>query len=231
MSRHVAPLLLLAIACATPDDAEDTDIVREDTDALSADSDTDVPVEPVVYDPWPFVGAVVSFDPGEHAGFGQDRFPDIVLGSPEAPGAGGSLDVLSLGDAGEIVVAFDGLDVVDGPGVDLIVFENPFPGWLETGVVGVSEDGETWTEWPCDSDDAEGGFPGCAGVAFVHVSATNGVDATDHAAAGGDGFDLSAIGATRARYVRIRDSGANSYDGVSGGFDLDAVAVVHGEAP
>ncbi|RYZ33379.1 MAG: cell surface protein, partial [Myxococcaceae bacterium] len=43
-----------------------------------------------------------------------------------------------------------------------------------------------------------------------------------------DGFDLAAVGLTRARFVRIRDSGANGYAGTSGGFDLDAVAVVNG---
>jgi hypothetical protein len=111
--------------------------------------------------------------------------------------------------------------------VDLLVFENPFSGFAETGVVGVSEDGETWTEWPCDTTDAARGYPGCAGVAIVYASSTNGVDATDPEAAGGDRFDLADIGVARARYVRIRDSGANGYAGVSGGFDLDAVALVN----
>jgi hypothetical protein len=46
--------------------------------------------------------------------------------------------------------------------------------------------------------------------------------------AGGDGFDLATIGVSRARFVRIRDSGANSYSGTSGGFDLDALSVVNG---
>ena len=62
------------------------------------------------------------------------------------------------------------------------------------------------------------------------TTAFDGVDATDPAAAGGDAYDLAEIGRASARYVRIRDSGANSYDGVSGGFDLDAVAVVNGVA-
>ena len=155
------------------------------------------------------------------------RFPDVVYGPPDAPGGGGSsVDVLSLGEAGEIVVTFRDLDLVDGPGVDLIVFENPFTGWAETGVVGVSEDGETWTEWPCDPLDEAGGYPGCAGVALVYASADNGVDARDPAVAGGDTFDLAELGVSRARYVRVRDSGANLYDGVSGGFDLDAIVLV-----
>jgi hypothetical protein len=47
-------------------------------------------------------------------------------------------------------------------------------------------------------------------------------------AAGGDAFDLADIGLQRARFVRIRDSGENPYEGTAGGFDLDALAVVNG---
>lgn len=243
--------LLLLVACGgAPDGATDAGDTSKDSgaggDTDTADSDTggdtDTAVDTdtaetddtgsarVVYDPWPFVDAVVSYLPGEAAGFGQDGFPDIVYGPPESPGnGGGSLDVLSLGREGAIVVSFRELDVVDGPGPDLLVFENPFTGFYETGIVGVSEDGETWTEWPCDTTDADGGYPGCAGVALVYASSTNGIDATDPDAAGGDRFDLADIGVARARYVRLRDSGGNSYAGTSGGFDLDAVAIVNGE--
>lgn len=179
--------------------------------------------------PDPFADAVVSFTPGEAAGFGEEGLPDIVLGGPEGSG-GGSLDVLSLGREGEIVLEFTDIGLVDGEGPDLLVFENPFPGWIETGVVAVSEDGETWHEWTCADEDEVGGFPGCAGVTPVLANSDNGIDATDPAAAGGDAFDLADLGVERARYVRIRDTGSNSYEGTSGGFDLDAVAVVHGEA-
>jgi hypothetical protein len=55
------------------------------------------------------------------------------------------------------------------------------------------------------------------------------VDPTDPAVAGGDAFDLAEVGLPRARFVRIRDGGTSDYAGVSGGFDLDAVAVVNGE--
>ena len=190
--------------------------------------DTGAPA--VVYDPWPFADAVLSYSPGPAAGYGQDRFPDVVFGPPEAPGdGGGSLDVLSLGEGGEIVLELRALDLVDGPGPDLLIFENPFTGWAETGVVGVSLDGIEWVEWPCAAEDPAGLFPGCAGVAIVYSNSENGVDATDPEVAGGDAFDLGALGLSRARYVRIRDSGANSYEGLSGGFDLDAIAAVHAE--
>ena len=43
--------------------------------------------------------------------------------------------------------------------------------------------------------------------------------------AGGDAFDLADLGLESANFVRIVDSGAN----ILGGFDLDAVVIVHGE--
>lgn len=177
--------------------------------------------------PNPFAASIVRFSPGEGAGFGQDQLPDVVLGSPEGGGKVGSLDVLSLGREGVIELGFDGIELVDGEGPDLLVFENPFPGWYETGVVAVSEDGKTWWEWPCVASDADGMYPGCAGVGLVWATSDNGVDATDPAVAGGDAFDLADLGLARARFVRVRDSGVNSYDGVAGGFDLDAIAAVH----
>ena len=182
----------------------------------------------------PFADRIVSFTPGTAAGFGQAQLPDIVLGAPQGTGSGsGSLHVLSLGLNGVIVLEFTDIAVTNGPGVDLLVFENAFlkPGGLpfaETGVVAVSDDGVTWSEFPCASSNAAGNFPGCAGVTPVYSNTSNGISPTDPAVAGGDGFDLATVGLTRARFVRIRDSGANGYAGTSGGFDLDAVAVVNG---
>jgi hypothetical protein len=197
-------LALLFAGCASPDDSN----------ATTGD---------------PFADSVVSFEPGKGAGFGQDELPDVVLGSPEGTTAGTpSLDVLSLGDEGVIVLGLDDLALADGEGIDLLVFENPMEAWMETGVVGVSEDGKVWTEWPCDPADDDGGFPGCAGVGIVYAG-PDGEDPTDPSVAGGDAFDLADIGVAHARYVRIRDSGRNTYDGEAGGFDLDAIAVVHGE--
>ncbi|SEU14742.1 cell surface protein [Stigmatella erecta] len=177
----------------------------------------------------PFADRVVSFQPGANAGFGQDLYPGVVLGPPRGEGSSaGSLDVLSLGRQGVIVLEFTDLAVVDGPGVDLIVFENAFTRFPETGVVAVSDDGATWSEFPCDATNRPGGFPGCAGVKPVFSHPDNGISPTDPSVAGGDGFDLATLGVSRARFVRIRDSGANGYSGTSGGFDLDAVAVVNG---
>lgn len=177
----------------------------------------------------PFADRVVSFTPGTGAGFGQLSLPGVVLGPPQGGGAGaGSLDVLSLGYGGEIVLELTDLALVDGPGVDLLVFENPFGSFTETGVVAVSDDGATWHEFPCAASDRAGGFPGCAGVKPVYANPEMGISATDPAVAGGDAFDLATLGVSRARFVRIRDSGANGYGGTAGGFDLDAIAVVNG---
>ncbi len=179
-----------------------------------------------------FADRVVSFTPGMGAGFGQSKLPGVVLGPPQGGGDGlGSYDVVSLGNGGEIILALDDLWLTDGPGVDLLVFENAFVGYPETGVVAVSADGVMWHEWPCAADDADGGFPGCAGVRPVYASSESGISATDPAVSGGDGFDLLALGVTTARFVRIRDTGENSYGPPGGGFDLDAIAVVHAIRP
>ena len=92
--------------------------------------------------------AFVSWWPAA-AGVGSDCFPDRVVvyavGSISAPPAfnswqpgivfgppgnatptTGSLDVLSLGHGGSITLAFTDNEIVDGPGPDFIVFENPF---------------------------------------------------------------------------------------------------------
>ena len=69
---------------------------------------------------------------------------------------------------------------------------------------------------------------GCAGTHPVFAAPDNHLDAADPTVAGGDGFDLHELGLTQARFVRIRDSGLNKYAPPGGGFDLDAIAVVHG---
>jgi len=177
-----------------------------------------------------FVDSVVSFAPGTYAGFGQSMMPCIVEGPPLGGGSeAGSLDVVSLGYEGTIVVSFDDVEVVDGPGVDLIVFENPFPGWIEPGFVGVSDDGVTWTEWPCEPQNVDGGYPYCAGVHSVLSNPDNGISPFDPAVSGGDVFDLADIGVTKAHFVRVRDSGFSHYGGIAGGFDLDAMAAVNSE--
>ena len=186
--------------------------------------------------PTRFISCVLSYEPGPGAGFGQAKFPEIVYGPPIGGGtANGSQDVLTLGGGGEIAFGFGGNAIVDGPGADFIVFENPFDiagdptdPYAEPGVVSVSEDGVTWVDFPCAKDTYP--YTGCAGWHPVISNLANGISPFDAATAGGDPFDLADVGLTRARYVRIRDV---SFKGASPteGFDLDAAAIVHAETP
>ena len=84
----------------------------------------------------------------------------------------------------------------------------------------------TWHTWSCAASDVQGGYPGCAGVNPVESHPDNCIDARDPNVAGGDVFDLADLGLERARFVRIQDAAVSG----PGGFDLDAVSVVNGEA-
>lgn len=184
-----------------------------------------------------FVTEVVSFEPGACAGFNADAMPGVVYGAPRGAGSNmGSTDVVALGTGGSIVLGFAPLSIVDGEGVDFLVFENVFfaagnPNrpFRELAEVSVSEDGETWHTFPCTPDV---GAAQCAGATPVYSAPTNGIAPNDPSVAGGDGFDLHALGVRRARYVRIRDlSDQACNDGApnTNGFDLDAIAIVHGD--
>lgn len=175
----------------------------------------------------PFADKVVSYELGEGSGFGQEAIEEHVLGAPHGGGNAGSLHVVSLGRGGHIILEFTDQLAQDGPGPDLLIFENPFTNWYETGIVAVSQDGEEWAEWSCDAQNDEGMFPGCAGVELVWTHPDNQLEPTDLNEAGGDPFDLATLGLDWVRFVRITDSGLNTYDGETGGFDLDAIAVIN----
>jgi hypothetical protein len=186
----------------------------------------------------PYAQSVESFDPGAAAGFGADKLPDVVLGPPSGKGTmGGSLDVLSLGAGGEIVLGFGERVIADGPGADFVVFENPFwPGddaskvFAELGEVSVSEDAQTWLVFPCDTTgDSSGNFPGCAGVTPTLEYDASLLVPLDPSQAGGDAFDLADLGLASARYVRILDLETLAPAGNTSGFDLDAIGVVDHE--
>jgi hypothetical protein len=176
---------------------------------------------------------VVSYTKGDKGGYNEAKLPGVVLGPPRGGGCcAGSLDVLSLGDGGEIVLGFD-VTIVDAPGVDFVVFENPFePSGDPTGVVAepaevsVSEDGVTWTPFPCTAKAYP--YGACAGWHPVYATLESPVDARAPEKAGGDAYDLSTIGVTRARFIRIRDIN-RKYPAAAptAGFDLDGVAVLH----
>jgi len=201
-----------------------------------------------------FVTGVVSFSPTDCAGFGAASMPGIVMGPPVGGGTThGSTDVVSLGSGGSIVLSFAPNAIVDGPGADFIVFENPF--WIgggstnvyaEPGEVSVSDDGTTWQTFPCtptvDPQAADGTgtappYGACAGWHVVYSNPQNGISPLDPSVAGGDTFDLHDLGVTHARYVRIVDKTSESCPAAgaskptTNGFDLDAVAIVHAETP
>ncbi len=182
-----------------------------------------------------FASSVASVSYGSGQSVGRDRMPGVVLGPPQGAGAGeGSLDVVSLGNGGSIVLAFD-RPIVDGPGTDFVVFENPFfiggtdRLFAELATVSVSDDGAHWHDYPCtvEPDRAPGkpAYGRCAGWHPVYQHGGEGP--VDPATAGGDPFDLADAGLPAARFVRITDRPdlASAYDGV---FDLDAVGIVHG---
>jgi hypothetical protein len=182
----------------------------------------------------PFVDRIVSFEPGEGAGFGQDKLPEIVLGAPRGHGKLEPSDhVLSLGKGGKITLEFVDNEVFDEEGPDFIIFENAFlvapgddpgKGFFELAKVEVSADGKEWKAFAFDTISRKG----CAGWHPVLANPDeNDIDPTDPQKAGGDAFDLKDVGLAMIRFVRITDlentSGANG----TMGFDLDAVAAVH----
>jgi hypothetical protein len=192
-----------------------------------------------------FVTKVVSYTPGSCAGFGQSAMPSIVVGPPIGGGTTqGSTDVVSLGGGGEIVVSFEPNAIVDGPGVDLIVFENPF--WIggnpnhiydEPGEVSVSDDGVSWVPFPCTTpQSAPPPYGQCGGWHVIDSNPDNGINPLDPSVAGGDPYDLADIGVKHARYVRVRDMTQETCPTagpkpITNGFDLDAMGIVNAEMP
>jgi hypothetical protein len=221
MTRAVAVLGLLALpgmGCGGGDDGTDPPVAAEEL---------------------PYASELVSLELGAEAGFGQDKLPKVVLGPPQGKGVeGGSLDVLSLGKGGSIQLGFGSRAIVDVEGPDFVVFENAF--WpsgdasavfAEVGSVSVSEDGETFLEFPCDAEgDGAGRFPGCAGWSPTLVYDPKSVIPLDPSVSGGDAFDLADVGLASARFVRVTDR-SNAGAMPTAGFDLDAIGVVRLEQP
>lgn len=114
-----------------------------------------------------FADRVVSFNvmftPPE-SGLRVPELPGIVLGPPgDSLPVSGSTSTVSLGHNGWILLEFTDNLIVDGPGPDLIVFENAFfksfvptdPNqaysvFAEPGAVAVSDDGVMFHQFPYD---------------------------------------------------------------------------------
>jgi len=115
--------------------------------------------------------------------------------------------------------------IVDGPGPDFTVFENPFfvggdsnSVYREAGIVSVSRDGVNFTEFPFQGAPLWHNLAGC--------TPTLGGDPLDPRVSGGDKFDLAEIGIDSVHYVKIVDAAGRVADN-GPSFDLDAIAALH----
>jgi len=141
--------------------------------------------------------------------------------------------ILSIGIGGEIIVGFKDFFIVDGDGIDFVIFENAFFNpinegiFAEPAVVSVSLDGINYTEFPFDSAT----LVGLAGITPTIGS----VEPAKYPACGGDGFDISTIGMDKVKFIKIKDKSDLIYTlnednkfynpkVLISGFDLDAVA-------
>jgi len=174
---------------------------------------------------------VSQYTPGTEC-LPQWRDPSKSLGKA----VGDVFHVTTLGNGGSITLTFDGA-IVDGPGADFAVFENGVGNtFLEFAYVEVSADGVNFLRMPN------------ASLTASPVPAFGGVDPTNVQGLGskyrqgfGEPYDLASVGLARATHVRLLDViGDGSYldsDGrviydphltvQSGGFDLDAIGVIH----
>lgn len=169
--------------------------------------------------------------------------------SASAFGKAGTTGVVSLGDGGMAVLQFAG-PIQNAPGPDLAVFENSFDdSFLELAFVEVSSDGGTWFRFPAvsntDATTQTGSF-GLTDPTKIHNLAGK------YRANYGTPFDLSDIpdnlllnkqAITHVRIIDVvgciqdqyctRDMNNNKVNDPwptafgSGGFDLDAVGVIH----
>ena len=163
--------------------------------------------------------------------------PEGVFGAP-----GGIFGVVSLGydpnlaesQGGMLTIGFGREDaplcVRDGPGADLIIYENAFP-YAYEGIEGtynevlsveVSEDGQIWHRFP---PEIQPGLPLIEPARYTNLA---GVTPTGE---GGDGFDLAELPAAGlACQVRLRDGGTlyedfgnSQTDLYFSGADIDSV--------
>lgn len=246
---RASPALVLALGCSTNDVGEtapegtggmktsgdgDGDGMGGEIDGVGGAMDEPDQPPPVPECPESTQGyatEVISHEFGDGQDFGQDDFPDPILGGPQGKGCcAGSLDVVSLGDGGRVVLGFGDRTIVDGEGPDFIVFENAFwPGGdesapvVELGQVSVSIDGETWVDFLCEPGESPP-YGDCAGWRPVHANVLDpGTDPFDPEVSGGAPYDLSDVGLSEASFVRVTDVAGDEVV-----FDLDAVSVVNG---
>jgi len=182
-----------------------------------------------------------------HTFFGN---ADVALGAP-----GEAMDVVSLGDGGSAMLGFDS-PIANGEGPDFAVFENGFPAqtapygdYLELAFVEVSTDGQHFVRFPSVSMTQDSiqidGF-GQLDPEKIHNLAGKYVvdygtpfDLADLADSSGINTDsinfvriVDVVGDLHDRFARYDSQGHKINDPWpspywSGGFDLDAVGVIH----
>lgn len=186
------------------------------------------------------IDTVVSFKAGDGQNSGQsaEYFPMNIFGIPsrypnDKIPESSPTEVLSLGLGGEIIVSFKNYSIIDGEGVDFVIFENVFTNpinkklFVEPAIVSVSQDGINFTEFPYDFKTLEG----CAGL--TPTFGEN--NPFDYPSGGGDGFDLADIGLSEIKFIKIKDITVKLlkdldhfyYDPIISGFDLDAVVGIN----
>ncbi len=136
----------------------------------------------------------------------------------------GGTDVYSIGASTDrwLILRLAGHSVLNGPGPDLVVFENAFSYgdygvFMDPTVVQVSRDGLTWVTFPFDYTAADetvysadpddwSGFAGLTPV-LLNQDTTPDADPFDLATAGGDRFDLDDLPENDPDAVAIRNYG------------------------
>ncbi len=190
----------------TPSDSSDS------ADPATGETGTPPPADPL--STW--ADEVVSAPGQSDAPFGDPAL--AVNGARGAGSFAGGVDVYALGandDDATLVVRWSGRRLVDGPGTDLVVFENAFdvaPGvrFMDPAVVEVSADGTHFVAFAHSYEAAEASewsadpsvWVGFAGVTPVLLHESDlVVDPFDPIVAGGDGFDLADLDPVAAAEV------------------------------
>ena len=187
-------LLSLVLGCPTADDPVDDDDSGDDDDAIPC--------------AWALESTCADVVVDAAGGAGPTGDPNNAVNGVRGGGqTGGGTDVYSLnyGEGASLTVRWSGRRVLNGPGLDVVVFENAFEYgsqgaiFMDLAIVEVSTDGNEWVAFPHDyiADDEEvysddpsawSGFAGRTPV-LLHEE-DNPVDPVDPSVAGGDGFDL-----------------------------------------
>lgn len=186
---------------------------------------------------------------------GWENIADTSLGktsvgdSTKAIGKADGTGVVSLGDGGYAILTFTA-PIMDGPGFDFVVFENSFNGtFLELAFVEVSSDGVNFFRFPstCLLQDTMQ-YDNAANMDCSKINNLAGKYPVNY----GTPFDLSelssipgldinhithikiidVVGSINNQYARYDSYGHKINDPyptpfASGGFDLDAVGVIH----